>query len=338
MRIVIYGAGAIGGYLGGRLSAAGADVTLVGRGKHREVMAAQGIRFEDRATGKVERTKVHAVLPGEEKPPYDVVFITLKAHHIEPNAERIAALRAKDGCYVILQNGLPWWYFDGIDSPHAGKPLETLDPNGNLARIFPSEHVIGGVIFKPIDLYEPGALRHVDSPSDRIVIGEVDNRPSPRADAIAAVVTPAGWKTEVSTDIRTVIWTKLVGNAVWNPLCALTQSAANDIASFAPTRDLAIAMMKEAAAVAKAAGAKVNVDAEKAVGDVATRKSPISSTLADVRAGRQLELAALSWSIIEMGGITGVATPNLRNVAACAGMLDRYIVSSGSAIQPQSVR
>jgi len=96
MRIVIYGAGAIGGYLGGRLSAAGADVTLVGRGKHREVMAAQGIRFEDRATGKVERTKVHAVLPGEEKPPYDVVFITLKAHHIEPNAERIAALR-KEG-------------------------------------------------------------------------------------------------------------------------------------------------------------------------------------------------------------------------------------------------
>jgi 2-dehydropantoate 2-reductase len=337
MRIVIYGAGAIGGYLGARLSAAGVDVTLVGRGKHREVMAAQGLRIENRATQKVERVKVNAVLPGEEKPPYDVVFVTLKAHQVESNAERIAALRAKDGCYVILQNGLPWWYFDGIDSPYAGKPLKTLDPNGNLARIFPSKHVIGGVIFKPIDLYEPGALRHADATSDRIVIGEVDNRPSPRGEALAKVVTPAGWKMEVSTDIRTTIWTKLVSNAVWNPLCALTQSAANDIALFPPTRALAIAMMKEAIAVAKAAGAKINVDAEKAVGDVATRKSPISSTLADVRAGRQLELPALSWSIIEVGEITGVPTPNLRNVAACAGMLDQYIVNSSSAIRPASV-
>lgn len=338
MRMIIYGAGAVGGYLGALLSAAGADVTLVGRGRHRDVMASQGLRLEDRANpGAERRIRVNVVSPGEEKPPYDAVFVTLKAHQHAPNAERIAALRAKDGCYVILQNGLPWWYFDRIDSPFAGRPLKTLDPDGKLARILPSEHILGGVIFKPIDLYEPGALRHAAAPSDRIVIGEVDNRPSARAEAIAKVVTPAGWKTEVSTDIRTAIWTKLVGNAVWNPLCALTQSAANDIASYPPTRDLAIAMMSEAAAVAKAAGAKISVDAVKAVGDVSTRKSPISSTLADVRAGRQLELAALSWSIIEMGEIVGLPTPNLASVAACAGMLDRYIVGAKAAIQPVAV-
>ena len=337
MRIIVYGAGAIGGYLGALLSAAGQDVTLVARGRHREVMAAEGLKLDDRTHPRPERIKVNAVPPGEEKPPYDVVFVTLKAHSVEANAERIAALRAKDGCLVILQNGLPWWYFDRIDSPYAGRALKTLDPNGTLARILPSEHVLGGVIFKPIDMYEPGALRFVDAPSDRIVIGEVDNRASPRGEAIARVVTPAGWKTEVTTDIRTTIWTKLVGNAVWNPLCAITQGAANDIAAFPPTRDLAIAMMKEAAAVAAAAGAKINVNAEKAVADVSTRKSPISSTLADVRAGRQLELAALCWSIIEIGEITGVPTPHLRNVAACAGMLDRYIVNSRSAIRPESI-
>jgi 2-dehydropantoate 2-reductase len=319
------------------LSAAGADVTLVGRGRHREVMATQGLKLDNRTNPRPDRIKVNAILPGEEKPPYDVVFVTLKAHAIEANAERIAALRAKGGSIVILQNGLPWWYFDRIDSPYAGRKLKSLDPDGTLERIFPSEHILGGVIFKPVDMYEPGALRFVDAPSDRIVIGEVDNRPSPRGEAIARVVTPAGWKTEVSTDIRTTIWTKLVGNAVWNPLCAITQGAANDIASFAPTRALAIAMMKEAAAVAVAAGAKIKVDAEKAVADTATRKSPISSTLSDVRAGRQLELAALCWSIIEMGEITGVPTPNLRNVAACAGMLDRYIVNSKSAIRPATI-
>lgn len=338
MRFLIYGAGAVGGYLGGLLSAAGQDVTLVGRGKHREVMAALGLKFDNLTTPRPNRIKVNAILPGAEKPPYDVIFVTLKAHQVESNAEHIASLRAEDGCYVVLQNGLPWWYFDRIASPHAGARLKSLDPEGRLARIFPSEQVIGGVIFKPINLYEPGALRFVDAPTDRMVIGEVDNNPSARAEAIAKIVTPAGWKSEVSTDIRTAIWSKLVSNAVWNPLCALTQAAANDIASYPPTRDLAIAMMQEATAVAKAAGAKIDVDAAKAVAATAARKSHISSTLVDVRAGRQLELAALSWSIIEMGEITGVPTPNLRNVAACAGMLDQFMANSGSAIRPVSIR
>ena len=171
-------------------------------------------------------------------------------------------------------------------------------------------------------------------PTDRIVIGEVDNSHSARLDAIAKVVGPAGWKTEVSTDIRTAKWNKLVSNAVWNPLCAITQASANAIASYPPSRDLAIAVMNEVITVAKAGGAKVNINAEKTVTDVAGRRATLSSTLADVRAGRQLELSALTWSIIEMGEITGVPTPSLSNLAACAGMLDQYIVNSKSAVRP----
>jgi 2-dehydropantoate 2-reductase len=337
MRYVIYGAGAVGGYLGGLMSAAGQDVTLVGRGKHREVMAAQGIKFDCDNKPREQRIKVHAVLPGEEKPPYDVVFVTLKANQIAANGEHIARLRAKDGCYVFLQNGLPWWYFDRIESPYAGARLQSLDADGTLARIFPSETIVGGVIFKPIDLYEPGALRFTDAPSDRIVIGEVDNSRSARLEAIAKDVGAAGWRGEVSTDIRTAKWGKLVSNAVWNPLCALTQSASNAIASYPPSRDLAVAVMQEAIAVAKAVGAKVEVDATKAVTDVAKRSSTLSSTLADVRAGRQLELDALSWAIIEMGELAGVPTPHLKVVAACAGMLDQFIVNSRNAVRPVPV-
>jgi 2-dehydropantoate 2-reductase len=337
MRFIVYGAGAVGGYLGALLAAAGQDVTLVGRGAHREAMSTRGFKIDDKDGDGPKCIRVNAILPGEEKPPYDVVFVTLKAHQIEASAEHIARLRAKDGCYVFLQNGLPWWYFDRIDSAHTGARLKSLDPNGNLARVFPSETLIGGVIYKPFDLYEPGAVRVQAMPSDRIVIGEVDNSHSARLDTIAKVVGPAGWKTEVSTDIRTAKWNKLVSNAVWNPLCAITQASSNDIASYPPSRDLAIAVMSEVIAVAKAGGAKVNVDAEKAVADVAGRRATLSSTLADVRAGRQLELGALSWSIIEMGEITGVATPNLRNLAACAGMLDQYIVNSKAAIRPVPV-
>ena len=260
------------------------------------------------------------------------------SYQIAPAAEHIASLRAQDGCYVFLQNGLPWWYFDRIDSPHAGTPLKTLDPDGRLARVFPSETIVGGVVFLPTTTGGPGVLTVADLPSDRMVIGEVDNSNSERVQRIAAVVAAAGWKSEISTDIRSAKWNKLVGNGVWNLLCALTQAANNEIAVYPPARDLALAMMKENIAVARAAGAKVNVDADQAVEEVAKRPAMLSSTLGDVRAGRQLELAALNASIVEMGELTGVPTPNLKSVGALAALLDQRIVQDGVAIQPVPVR
>ena len=134
MRTLIYGAGAIGSYLGGILSAAGNDVTLVTRGAQLEALSTRGLVLKGKRSGRPDPIRVRAVAPGAEEPPYDLVFVTLKAHQIAPAAEHIATLRAKDGCYVFLQNGLPWWYFDRIESPYAGKPLKTLDPDGTLAR------------------------------------------------------------------------------------------------------------------------------------------------------------------------------------------------------------
>lgn len=338
MRYLVYGAGAIGGFLGGILTAAGKDVTLVTRGAHREALASRGLVLKGKRSGRPDPIRVKAVLPGEEQPPYDVVFVTLKAHQIAPSAEHIASLRAKDGCYVFLQNGLPWWYFERIASPYAGTRLKTLDPDGKLARVFPAETIVGGVIFAPADLEAPGVIHMSDLPTDRMVIGEVDNSRSTRLESIAAAVGPAGWTAEISDDIRKSKWSKLISNAVWNPLCALTQAANNQIAAYPPARALATAMMKEALAVAAAVGAKLDVDAEQTVADVVKRPASVSSTLADVRSGRQLELDALSHSIIEMSELTGVPTPNLRNVAACVGVLDRRIVQDGIAVRPVSVR
>jgi 2-dehydropantoate 2-reductase len=335
--MLIYGAGAIGSYLGGILSAAGNDVTLVTRGPQLEALSQRGLVLKGKLSGRPDPIRVRAVAPGEEKPPYDVVFVTLKAHQIEPAAEHIASLRAPEGCYVFLQNGLPWWYFDRIDSPYAGTPLKTLDPEGTLARVFAPEAIIGGVVFLPTTTGGPGVLTVADLPSDRMVIGEVDNRASERTRKIADVVAAAGWKSEVSTDIRSAKWGKMVGNSVWNPLCALTQASNNQIASHPPARALAKAMMKEVIAVARAVGAKVDVDVDKSVEEVAKRPAMLSSTLGDVRAGRQLELAALNSAIIEMSELTGVPTPNLRSIGACAAVLDQRIVEEGIAIRPVPV-
>ena len=324
MRYLIYGAGAVGGFIGGLLTAAGHNVTLVTRGAHREAMAARGLVLRERVSGHVETIAVDAVLPGEEKPPYDVVYVTLKSHQIAGSADHIASLCAKDGFYVFVQNGLPWWYFDRIASPHSGTRLKTLDPDGTLGRVFPVETIVGSVIFKPLDLVEPGTISHAHAASDRLVVGEVDNSITPRLETVAADLGPAGFRTEISNDIRKAKWTKLLSNSVWNPLCALTQARANQIASYPPSRDLAIAMMKETLAVATAAGATLDAKPEKIVDDMAKRTAPISSTLADVRAGRQLELDALSRAIIEIGQLTGVPTPCLKTVAACAGVLDNW--------------
>ena len=337
MRYLIYGAGAIGGLLGGHLTAAGHDVTLVTRGAHREAMANRGLILRQR-NGATETIRVHAVLPGEEKPPYDVVYVTLKAHQIEGSAEHIATLRARDGCFVFVQNGLPWWYFDRIDSPHAGTVLKTLDPAGKLARTFPTETIVGSVIFKPLDFIEPGVILHAHAPSDRLVIGEVDNTLTPRLEAIAADLGPAGLKTEISGDIRKAKWTKLLSNSVWNLLCAITQARTDQVATYPPTRALATAMMMETLAVARAAGAALDADPAQIVGDNAKRPARTISTLVDVRMGRQLEIDALNRSIIEMGELLGVPTPCLRNVGACAGLLDQCIVEQGVAIRPVPIR
>jgi 2-dehydropantoate 2-reductase len=337
MRYLIYGAGAIGGLIGGHLAAAKHDVTLVTRGAHREAIASRGLILRDRVSGADTTIRVDAILPGEEKPPYDVVYVTLKAHQIAGAAHHIASLRAKGGCFVFVQNGLPWWYFERIASPYAGTALKTLDPDGTLARAFPVETIVGSVIFKPLD-FEPGIIIHAHAPTDRLVIGEVDNAPTPRLERIAADLGPAGLKTEISTDIRKAKWTKLLSNSVWNPLCALTQARADQIASYPPSRALAIAMMKETLAVANAAGAGLEADPEKNVTDATKRRTPISSTLTDVRSGRQLELDALIRSVIEIGELTGVPTPCLQNIAACAGVLDNRIVEDKVAIQPVPVR
>jgi 2-dehydropantoate 2-reductase len=338
MRILIYGAGAIGSYLGGILTAAGNDVTLLTRGAQHEALSTRGLVLKGKRSGRPDPIRVRAVRPGEEKPPYDIVFVTLKAHQIAPNAEHIASMRSRDGCYVFLQNGLPWWYFDGIDSPYAGTRLKTLDVDGTLARVFPIETIVGGVVFLPTTAEGPGVLTVADLPSDRMVIGEVDNSRSQRLEHIVALVGAAGWKSEISADIRTSKWGKMAGNSVWNPLCALTQASNNEIAVYPPARDLAAAMMKEVIAVARSVGAKLNVDVDKTVAEVASRPAMLSSTLGDVRAGRQLELAALDLAIIEMGELTGVPTPNLRAITACAGVLDGRIVKDGIAVRPVPVR
>lgn len=334
MRILVYGAGAVGGFLGGILTAAGADVTLVARGAHHDAMAGRGLILEGKTSGRPEPIRVKVCRPGEEKPPYDLVIVGLKSHQIAAAAARMVSLLARDGMILLGQNGLPYWYFEKLESPLRGSRLPSVDPDGTLAKTIPLDAVIGGVTNKPADLVEPGRIRLADQPTDRLVIGELDNRMTPRLAAIKAVIEPAGCPVMLSDNIRAVKWRKLMSNGVFNPLGALTQSNARQIGDYEPTRRVARLMIAEVLAVAASVGVTPEMTADQMIDDVRKRVGILSSTLQDVRFGRELEMDALVNAVIDVGRLTRVATPYLEIASACAGLLNQRIVDDGVAFAP----
>lgn len=334
MKILVYGAGAIGGYLGAILTAAGEDVTLVARGAQYDALSSRGIQLEGPRSGRPEPVKVRVCKPGEEKGPYDTIFVTLKSQQIAAAAQHLRGLVSKDGVFVFPQNGIPWWYFQGIESKYKGTQLKTVDPDGVLTRTFEPRMIIGGTALKPADLVAPGHIKLPDADTDALVIGEIDNSVSERVKQITAMTTRAGWNGRVSEDVRKVKWTKLTGNAVWNSLGAITQSTGREAAEFPGTRPLAVALMREVIAVAAAVGTKLDADPEAIVDGVAKRVSLPTSTLQDVRAGRPLEMDAIVNVVLELGALTGVATPSLNVVAACVNLLNQRITADGVAIRP----
>ncbi|MBI4193885.1 MAG: 2-dehydropantoate 2-reductase [Betaproteobacteria bacterium] len=338
MRILIFGAGAIGGYLGGILTLAGADVTLVARGAHYEALAGKGLRLEGAMIGRPDPIRVQVCRQGEEKPPYDLIFVGLKAHQIADNAAHIAKLLAPGGAIIFPQNGIPWWYFEKLDSPLRGMRLPALDPDGKIAQAFPLDAVIGAVSYKPADLFEPGCVRLADQKTDRLVIGELDNRLTPRLGAIKSLIEPAGWPVLVTDDIRMFKWRKLLSNAVFNPLSALTQSSALQLVKFEGTRRLARAMVEEILAVAAAVGIKPDMTADDMIAYTEKRVDIPSSTLQDVRSGRTLELDAIGNAVLDIARLAGVTAIHLEVVAACANVLNQRIVNDGWAIVPAALR
>jgi 2-dehydropantoate 2-reductase len=333
MRVLVYGAGAIGAYLGGLLAEAGVDVTLLARGAQHQALSTEGLVLEW-GDGRTRRIPVKVCRPGETDGQYELVFVTLKSMQLADAAPDIVATLSDNGSMMMIQNGLPWWYFDRVDSPWRSTRLPHADPDGRLAANFDLDCVVGAVIYKPVMVTAPGRLFMPRVTADRLILGEIDNRISSRVEQIAAIVSAAGLPTEVSTDIRTAKWRKLMVNLIWNPLCALTQSSPGHIAGFPAGAELVRTMMAEGAAVAASVGVAVEADPEAELRRIADNFSQQPSMLQDLRAGRPLEWDAILNTVIDIAAITGVPVPTLKNIAACIGILDQRIRMDGVAFQP----
>jgi 2-dehydropantoate 2-reductase len=332
MKICVVGAGAIGGLLAVRLARSGHQVSVVLRGANLAAVKASGLTLLE-ADGTEASARVAASDRLAELGAQDVVILGMKAHQVAAVAPELSALLEPHTSVVTAQNGIPWWYFDKLRGPYAGQRLESVDPGGAIARHIDVDRIIGSVVYPAAEIVAPGVIKHHEG--NRFSLGELDGSRSERVRALAQAFSAAGFKAPISADLRAEIWLKLWGNCTFNPISALTHATLVDICQFPPTRELSRQMMSEAQAIGDKLGVRFLVSLDKRIAGAEAVGKHKTSMLQDVEAGRALELEALVGSVLELGRITGTATPYLSAVYACTRLLAKTLLETHSALRLQ---
>ncbi|MEO1776714.1 MAG: 2-dehydropantoate 2-reductase [Pseudomonadota bacterium] len=323
MKVCIFGAGAIGGYLAAGLAKAGeAEVSVIARGKHLAAIQESGLTLAK--DGDEFTVQVKAAKDPADIGPVDVVFNALKAHQSWESAEYLRPLLGPDTAVVCCQNGVPWWYFHGIGGAHEGKQLDSVDRGGRQWQIVGPERAIGCSVYPAAEIEAPGRIKHVYG--DKFALGEPDGTTSERIQKIATLLENAGFRAPVLDDIRSELWLKLWGNLCFNPISALTRQTLDIVASHPTSRATAKAMMLEAQVIAEALGSSFRVDVEKRINGAAKVGKHRTSMLQDLEAGKAMEIDALVTAVQEMGSITGNPTPTIDIVL---GLVQQLGMSQG---------
>ncbi|MGA0776417.1 MAG: 2-dehydropantoate 2-reductase [Gemmobacter sp.] len=312
MRICIFGAGAIGGYMGAKLAAAGAEVSLVARGPHLRAMQERGLTLIEE--GARHTVPVRAAEDPAELGEQDYVVVTLKAHSVPPVVPRMQPLIGAGTTIVSGVNGVPWWYFHKIGGPLEGTRLASVDPGDAQWLGFGPDRVLGCVVYPAAEVSEPGVIHHIEG--NRFSLGEPDGSKSERAERLSAALTAAGLKAPVRPRIRDEIWVKLWGNLSFNPISALTHATLDVLCTDPGTRGVARAMMLEAQTIAEALGVRFPIDVDRRIEGGAAVGAHRTSMLQDLDAGRPMEIDALVGAVQELGRLTGTATPAIDTVLA----------------------
>jgi 2-dehydropantoate 2-reductase len=325
MKIAVVGAGAIGGYLGAKLARAGEDVTFIARNKNLAAIRAGGFRLILEDGSEEHAPTAKAVQHMADAGPQDAVLLTLKAHQVPDVLPELRQLFGPETMVVTMINGMPWWYFQRLGGPYEGRTLDSVDPDGLIARTIEPERVIGSVVYPASELVEPGVVKVIEG--NRFTLGELDGTRSPRIEALSQAMIRAGFKSPVSKDIRGEIWLKLWGNLCFNPLSALTHATLEGICRYPATRELAAIMMAEAQLIANKLGVEFKLSIDKRIAGAEAIGAHKTSMLQDVEHGRALELQALVGSVVELGRITDTPTPTISAIYAATSLLGHTLAT-----------
>lgn len=314
MKICVFGAGAIGGYMGAKLAQAGAEVSLVARGPHLAAMQERGLRLIEAERGTDVTVPVTASDSAADLGPQDYVIITLKAHSVPPVVGRMQPLIGNDTTIVWGVNGVPWWYFHKVGGQYEGTRLETLDPGNVQWDGFGPDRMLGCVVYPAAEVIEPGVVKHIEG--NRFSLGEPDGTKSDRALALSQALSEAGLRAPVRPKLRDEIWVKLWGNLSFNPISALTHATLDVLCTDPGTRAVARNMMLEAQEIAEKLGVKFPIDVDRRIEGGAAVGAHRTSMLQDLDQGRPMEIDALVGSVQELGRITDTPTPTIDTVLA----------------------
>ncbi|HEX7221395.1 MAG TPA: 2-dehydropantoate 2-reductase [Burkholderiales bacterium] len=302
MKICVYGAGAVGGLMAAWLARAGHDVSAIARGAALDAIRRDGLRV--RGKGATESFRIRAESDPARLGPQDYVLVTVKAQSLGAVADGIAPLLGKDTSIVTAMNGVPWWFFHGLQKDSR---LESLDPGGKLARAMPAERIVGCVIHLAASTPEPGVVSH--NMGTKLIVGEPGGRNSARARRIAEALSGAGFEVVVSDSIEKDFWVKLLGNVSFNPVSALTVSTADRLIEDAEVKSYMVEIMREVLAIGRAVGVDADIDPEARIDMARVLGRFKTSMLQDLEAGKPLEIDGLLAGTLEIARKAGVRAP-----------------------------
>jgi 2-dehydropantoate 2-reductase len=314
MRVLVIGAGAVGGWLAGVLARGGAEVALLARGPTLAAIRADGLVLID---GKRRQTfRPAASDTGAGLPRPDAVVLAVKTYAFA-DAAAAAALALHHGpLLVTAMNGLPWWFLDRAKGPLRGAQLQSIDPHGRAAELLAPARPVGAVVHASARVEAPGVVHVVAT--DRLILGEPDGVASPATAELARLVAAGGVACPVTPDIRTEIWAKLWGNASMNPVSAIVRRSAHGLLADPRLSELLRDLMQEFARVGNRLGVELPMSVDERLAVTAKLGDFRTSMLADAEAGRPLEVEGLLGVVVELAEKLGEPVPASRAVYALA--------------------
>jgi 2-dehydropantoate 2-reductase len=312
VKVCVFGAGAIGGFMAVELARTGLEVSVVARGSHLAAMRERGLRLL--IDGEERVARLSCTDAPSELGVQDFLIIALKAHMISEAVDSMDPLLGDATCVVTASNGLPYWYFSECSALPEGTTLRSIDPGGRQASVLGADRAVGCVVFPAAEIVAPGVIRHEHG--RKFPIGEPDGSRSARIEALHRMLTEAALEAPIRSDIRDEIWLKLWGNLCFNPISALTRATVDVIAGDPETRAVCKSMMTEAAAIGERLGLKLRVDADRRIDGAGSLGAHKMSMLQDLERGRSMEIEPLVGVIQELGRLVGVPTPTTDIVLA----------------------
>ena len=323
VNICVYGAGAIGGYIGCCLSNAGANVSLIARGPHKEAINKNGVTLI--SNGKSENFNLKVTENPKDLDTQDYIILGVKAHAIQNIATSLKPLMNDKTAILSAVNGLPWWYFykansgTNLDNNH----IETVDPKGLIWDTIDPKRALGCVVYPACEIASPGVIRHIEG--NRISLGEPDGINSERLKILSSLMIAGGLKAPQKKHIRDEIWIKLWGNCSFNPISAITVASLDLIGNDPGSRRLVRELMQECQNVGEALGIKFRVSIEDRINGAASIVGHKPSTRQDIEMKRPLEIDPIMSAIIEIGVKLNIPTPMLKNINSILKLKAEYL-------------